>query len=111
PVTARENRRLIASHLLKQRDPPPPPEIRCARDRPPRVFHHGASQLRASLLPSPRELSSAHLLDHDLGKFRSDAKTDAHLHKARAASAVKETRQNARPWQCLVPRQASPTPA
>jgi len=51
------------------------------------------------------------LPDLDLGKFRSDAKNRCALAKARAASVARETRQNARPWQCLALRQASPTPA
>src|SRR5207302_869218 len=110
PVKGRGNSRLIASRLLRRRDPPPAPEIRCARDQPLRVFHHGASQPPANLLPSLRALNSAHLPDLDLGKFRSDAKTGAHWHKARAASVARETRENARPWQCLVRQQASPTP-
>src|SRR5436190_20772187 len=100
PATAPENRRLIASRLLKQRDPPPPPEIRCARDRLLRVFHHDAWRRPANLFPSLPELSSAHLPGLDRGNFRSDAKTDVHWRQVRPAFVAKDSPQNASRCPC-----------
>src|SRR5262249_14308091 len=108
PALARVNSLSIALRLLKLRGLPRPRESRCARDQLLQEFRHGASRLSANRLPSLLAPSSAHLPDLDSAKSHSDAQTDAHWRKVRAVSIEKENRQNARAWQCLALRPASP---